>query len=147
MRQKNQLKNRFFSGVLCIVLMLLCSSCGFFADQRYMCNIDDVKSVQIVKLDRYVEGEYRYEYTVLSEIPDCPTFVKRLNEVKHTVNWGDPLQMDVQYVVIKIDYCNGDFDLIHQDAQCFHRSGINQYGYFFFNDAQFNELISDYIAE
>lgn len=132
---------------LCIFLMLLCCSCGMFGDQRYVCDVEKVDSIQIVRLDKYVEGEYRYEYTVLSQISNYETFVSHLNELDHSVNWGDPRQMDVQYIVIKIDYSNGDFDLIHPDAQCFNRSGSNQYGYFFFDDEQFNSLISDYIEE
>lgn len=132
---------------LCIVLMLLCCSCGLFGDQRYVCDVEQVKSIQIVKLDKYVEGEYRYEYTILSQISDYETFVSHLNNLDHSVNWGDPRQMDVQYIVIKIDYSNGDFDLIHPDAQWFNRSGVNQYGYFFFDDEQFHSLISNYINE
>lgn len=73
--------------------------------------------------------------------------MSHLNELDHSVNWGEPSQMDVQYIVIKIDYRNGDFDLIHPDAQWFNRSGVNQYGYFFFDDEQFNALISYYITE
>lgn len=129
--------------MLCIILLLFCS-CGMFGEQRYICEIDEVDSVQIVRLDKYIEGEYRYEYTILSQISDYTTFVRQLNKLKHSVNWGDPRQMAVQYVVIRIDYQNGDFDLIHPDAQCFNRSGTNQYGYFFFDDEQFNTLISDY---
>lgn len=132
---------------VCIILMLLCCSCGLFGDQRYFCDVEKVDSIQIVQLDQYVEGEYRYEYTILSQITDIETFVLHLNELDHSVNWGDPRQMDVQYIVIKIDYSNGDFDLIHPDAQCFNRSGVNQYGYFFFNDEQFHSLISDYVNE
>lgn len=132
---------------LCIVLVFLCCSCGLFGDQRYVCDIEKVDSIQIVKLDKYVEGEYRYEYTILSQISDCETFVRHLNELDHSVNWGDPRQMEVQYIVIKIDYSNGDFDLIHPDAQCFNRFGANEYGFFFFNEEQFNSLISDYIKE
>ena len=131
----------------CIILVLLCCSCGLIGDQRYVCDVEKVDSIQIVKLDKYVEGEYRYEYTILSQISDYETFASHLNELDHSVNWGDPRQMDVQYIVIKIDYSNGDFDLIHPDAQCFNRSGENHYGYFFFNDEQFNSLISDYIKE
>ena len=130
---------------LCIILILLCCSCGFFGDQRYVCDIEKVDSIQIVKLDKYIEEEYKYEYTILSQVSDYETFVSHLNELKHSVNWGDPRQMESQYIVIKIDYKNGDFDLIHQAAQCFNRSGVNQYGYFFFDDKQFNSLISDYI--
>ena len=136
--------------LLCIfsaILILFCCSCGFFGDQRYICEIDEVESVQIIRLDKYVEGEHRYEYTILSQISDHLTFVDKLNQLKHSVNWGDPRQMDVQYVVIRIDYCNGDYDLLHPDAQCFNRSGVNQYGYFFFDDEQFNTLISDYLTE
>ena len=131
-------------GIWCVVLALLCCSCGLFGEQRYKCEVDNIASIQIVRLDTYVEGEYRYEYTVLSEISDYTVFVDRLNSVKHSVNWGDPYQLDVEYVVIKINYHNGDYDLIHSDAQWFNRSGTNQVGYFFFDEEQFNTLISDY---
>lgn len=133
--------------ILCMILAFLCCSCGWFGPQRYICEVEEVESVQIIRLDQYVEGEYRYEYTVLSEISDYETFVSRLNGLEHSVNWGDPRQMDVGYVVVRIDYRNGDFDLVHQDAQCFHRSGENHYGYFFFDDEPFNTLISDYLPE
>lgn len=134
-------------SLLCIIPMFLCCSCGLFGRQKYVCEIERVDSVQIVRLDKYVEGEYRYDYTVLLEISDCATFVSRLNELDHSVNWGEPQQMDIGYIVIRVNYNNGDFDLIHPDAQWFNSSGTNQYGYFFFDDEQFNSLISDYINE
>ncbi len=132
---------------LSLIFLLFCCSCGFFGNQKYVCNVENVESVQIVMLDNYIETEYRYEYTILSQILDYKSFVDRLNKIDHSINWGDPRQMDIQFIVIKIEYNNGDFDLIHQDAQCFNRSDVNQYGYFFFNDEQFNSLISDYITE
>ena len=135
------------TNILCIMLMLLCSSCGLFGPQKYVCDVDEVEAIQIVKLDDYVEGEYRYEYTILTQITDYKSFVERLNGLKHSVNWGDPRQLNEGYTVIKIDYRNGDFDLLHQDAQCFNQSGINQYGYFFFDDEQFCALISEYMTE
>lgn len=134
-----------FLIALSVLTALLCSSCGLFGDQRYECDIDKVASIQIVRLDEYVEEEYRYEYTVLSQISDCEAFVSRLNKLDHSVNWGDPRQMDIGYIVIRIGYSNGDFDEIHQDAQCFNKDGVNRYGFFFFDDAQFDSLISDYI--
>lgn len=133
--------------LLIAILMLLCCSCGLFGDQQYVCKAEDVASVQIVRLDKYVQGEYRYEYTVLSQIDDFDDFVGRLNAVKHSVNWGDPQQMDESYVVVRIEYLNGDFDLIHPDAQCFNKNGTNKYGYFFFDDEQFETLISDYMPK
>lgn len=138
---------KFTLCVLIVSSMIFCCSCGLVGDQKYECNVDEVTSIQIVRLDKYIEDEYRFEYTVLSQIPDCRIFADRLNEIKHSVNWGDPCPMYIQYIVIKIDYHNGDFDLVHQDAQCFNRSGANHYGYFFFDDQQFNSLISDYLED
>ena len=78
--------------IMLSILMLLFYSCGLFGDQKYVCKVEDVASVQIVSLDKYVDGEYRYEYTILSQIDDLETFINRLNGVKHSVNWGDPRQ-------------------------------------------------------
>jgi hypothetical protein len=109
--------------------------------------VDEVKSVEIVKLNGIIEGEYQYDYSVLSEISDHATFVKRLNNLKHSYNWGEPSVMDAYVVVIRIEYHNGEFDLIHSDAQVFYYSGVNHSGYFFFDDDQFQALIEDYWAE
>ncbi len=125
--------------------MLLCCACGLFGDQRYVCDIDAVESIQIVRLDKYIAEEYRFEYTVLSEVFDLAAFVDRLNNLKHSVNWGDPRTLYEQYTVIRIQYRNGDFDFIHARAQCFNQSGTNQSGYFFFDREQFDKLISDYL--
>lgn len=138
-------RNKLLLCILCIILMMLCCSCGMFGRQKYVCEVDNVKSVQIIRLDEYVKGEYRFEYTVLSDISDYKTFVSELNKVRRSVNWGDPRQMYAEYIVIRIEYHNGDFDLLHPDAQCFNRSGTNNYGFFFFDDEQFNVLISDYL--
>lgn len=127
---------------VCMLLLSLCS-CGFFGDQKYICDVDKVESVQIVKLDKYVEGEYRYEYTVLSQILDYSTFIDQLTAIDQKVNWGEPKTVDVGYVVIKIEYSNGDYDLIYHNTQWKHRSGKNHTGYIFFNKEQFNTLIYD----
>ena len=135
------------TNALCIMLMLLCSACGLFGPQKYVCDVDEVETIQIVKLDDYVEGEYRYEYTILTQITDYKSFVARLNGLKHSVNWGDPQQLYEGYVVIKINYRNGDFDLVHPSAQWFSRSGAIRTGYFFFDEKQFDALISAYMTE
>ena len=72
-------------------------------------------------------------------------FVEQLNDLKHSVNWGEPSQLDIGYVVIRIDYLNGDYDLLYPNAQWFNRSGVNQYGYFFFDAEQFDALVSAYL--
>ena len=131
--------------VIIIILTCLFCSCGFFGEQRYSCDVEEVESLQIIRLDRYIDGEYRYEYTVLSEIEDISAVVERLVGTKHSVNWGDPYQFDIGYIVVKINYLNGDYDLIHHEAQWFNRDGVNQNGYFFFDKEQIESLIHDYL--
>ncbi|MBP3300078.1 MAG: hypothetical protein J6M34_01075 [Clostridia bacterium] len=130
--------------VVFVLLFSLCS-CGFFGPSRYICNPDNVKSVQIVRLDRYIEAEYEFEYTVLHEIADRNGFLKKLNEIKQSKSWGPPLSIDEGYVVVRIEYYNGDYDFIYHDSQSFTRSNKNNSGYFFFDKEEFEQLIAEYI--
>lgn len=139
--------NKFIFCILAFILSFAFTACGFFGPQRYVCDEKEVESVQIVKLDKYVDDELRFEYTVLSDIVDQSTFIKRLNDLKHSVNWGDPMVLKEGYIVIKIVYLNGDYDLLHYDAQFFHRNGVNNSGFFFFDKDEFNLLISDYVSD
>ena len=137
----------FILVVICLLTVLLCCSCGFFGPQNYYCDVDTVSSVQIVKLGECIEGEYRYEYSVICQINDYHLFVKRLNDISHSVNFGDPFTLDVGYIVIRIEYLNGDYDLIYHNAQSFNRSGKNNGGYFLFDKKQFNDLINQTINQ
>ena len=147
MVKMKKIKMFYFISFMAFVLSLVFTSCGFFGPQKYVCDENEVKSIQIVKLDSYDNNEYTYGYTVLAEIEDQSTFIKRLNDLKHTVNWGDPMVLKEGYIVVKIVYLNGDYDLFHYDAQFFHRKGVNNSGFFFFDKDEFNLLISDYVSD
>ena len=139
-------KTRRLLCIPCIILILLCCSCSFFYDP-YFCEFTEVESIQIIRLNKYVEEAYTYEYTVLADISDIEAFVERLNKIEQSDYWGAPYVMFEGYVVINITYSNGDYDWLHQDVQLLHRSGVNNDGYFFFDDEQFLALISDYWTE
>ena len=130
--------------VLCVVVLLSLCSCGFIPQEQYHCEIENVESIQIVRLNEPVPEEYRFEYTVLSTIPDCPIFVEKLNGIKYGVNQGAPFGMYKNDVVIRIAYQNGDYDFIHPDTQIFHRGDKVGTGYFLFNYEQFHALIAEY---
>ena len=131
--------------IACLSLLLCCSACALFGESEYHCNIDGVKSISIIRLDKYIKEEYRYDYTVLAEVSDIEVFIDRLNSMKHSINRGEPYVLYEQYTVIRIDYNNGDYDLIHQYAQSFESDGKVRTGYFLFNEEEFNALLSDYI--
>ena len=111
--------------------MLSLCSCRVFIDiirDRYECPVDEVSSVQIIKL-----GKYSAE------------FIKRLNDIKTSTVWNDPKPLSDGAIVIKIDYVNGDFDLLDSNAQRFNRNGKNNYGHYVFDEEQFDSLIVDYL--
>jgi hypothetical protein len=135
-----------FLLTLFVVSVISFSSCGWVGTQRYTCDVEEVESAQIVRLDRYIEEENMFEYTILAQIEEYEEFISCLNGLKHRVNWGEPSIMHDQYIVIKVDYKDGNFDLIHSRAQLFYRLGNYQTGFFFFDEEQFNSLISDYIT-
>ena len=135
--------NKYALCIMSMLYMFSLISCGIFGSQKYVCDVEDVEYIQIVRLAEYVEEEYRFEYDVIAEISDCSAFVERLNNLKYSVNWGDPIPLYADYTVINIVYKNGDYDLIHSDGQWFHRSGVKHNGFCFFDDEEFETLISD----
>lgn len=129
---------------LSITLVLLCCSCGFFGDREYVCDIEEVESIEIVRIEELAREE-QARYTVLASITDYSDFVERLNSIDYTINWGDPRVLKEDFVVIKIQYLNGDRETIHWSAQSFDHSDGKKTGYFTFNEEQFNTLVSDYL--
>ena len=136
--------NLFILAVLVLSVCFLCS-CGLIGPQRYICDITLVESVQIVEI--YNFDVNHHDCTVITTISDYTEFINRLNKLKHSVNWGDPSVMELNIPVVKINYSNGDFDLIHCGSQIFCTSGRYNTGYFFFDQEQFQDLISDYLTQ
>lgn len=131
--------------ILCIVIALSLCSCGFFGETDYFCPIDEVKSVKIVRYGEYIVEEQRHNHVILVEIPDYYSFIERLNNIDCRVNWGEPRVFYEDYIAIRIDYINGDFDLINDRAQSFFRNGEKQTGFLYFDEEQFDSLIEDYL--
>ena len=133
---------------LCVILLLYGLYSGFFfRNQSFICNVEEVSSIQIVRLEEYVEEEYQFEYNVLAEISDLDTFVNRLKGIEHSTYFGTPSRMKTGDVVVRIDYHDGNYDLIHHHVQWFNHPGQENGGCFAFDKEQFEALISDYVTE
>lgn len=127
-----------------VFVVCLCCGCGLLTEE-YVCNVDAVKSVYIVQLDQHIEDEYRFDCAVLCEVNDTTKFVDRLNSLDQHINWGDPRTLCAGYVVVRIEYENGDYDLIHPEATIQYYSNRNHNAFVFFDTEQFENLISDYV--
>ena len=133
---------RFLICIVCICAFLC--GCFLLPDQHYTCEAEDVRSVQIVRLGEVIEGEY--DYTVLCDVEDKDDFIRKLNDIRQTINWGDPYRLYPGYVVIRIEHSNGDCDLLYSNAQSLQRGERERNGYACFNKEQFNALISEYTS-
>ena len=139
------LRNKCIPLLLIITFVCFCSGCGLLGGQKYTCEAENVKSIQIIRLGEFNKEEYRYEYDVLAEVTEASAFIERLNNIKQSVHWSDPAVLHAGYFVIKIDYANGDYDLLHHSALMEYRSGGFNYEYIEFNTSQFDKLVSDYL--
>lgn len=124
---------------LCVLLF----GCFLLPDQHYHCRAEDVQSVQIVRFWGVSEGEY--DYTILCDVEDKDDFIRKLNDISQNINWGDSYGIYPGYIVIRVEYINGDCDLVYSNAQYIEREGKQGGGYACFNKEQFNALIETYL--
>ena len=142
-------KQKLIILMVLLIITLCCCSCKFIGDQKYFCDVDNVISVEIIQLDGFPrKGAYDFfDYTLICKIEDYSAFIERLNNLKHRKWGGEPLSYEVGDIAIKIVYNDGNYDLIHNEAQTMHRDGKNKTGYFWFDKTEYDELIDEYVAK
>ena len=132
----------FLICITCFAVLL--TSCGLFRP-RYSCESGEVISIQIVMLEG-VDEVYNFKYTVLHQVSDIETFANCLNDIPYSTNWGDPYPIKLQNVAIRIEYSNGDCELLQSMGQSIRRVGKEDSGgYYHFDDEKFEELIYSYV--
>ncbi|MBR7116901.1 MAG: hypothetical protein IKC87_04250 [Clostridia bacterium] len=143
-------KDKYISCLLLIIIVLSLSSCAFFAGERYVCEVYEVESVQIVRLDAFNEEDATFEFVELVNVEDPISFVERLNAIPNHVNnsiIGSPNFLQLGMLVIKINYRNSDYDLIDILSQHFYRSDECDYGDFVFDYDEFIALVQEYVPD
>ena len=143
-----KLSKILFVGLIVVFIFSL-SAC-VYAPASYVCDSSKVESVQIVEFGKWDEETQEQEFIVLVNIADVFAFVERLNNLKDNdffFIFGSP---DVMYegdIIIKVNYFNGDYDLLKESRQYFCRSGIYKSGRVTFDREQFKALIDDYLPK
>ena len=119
---------------------------------------EDISKVSIITAEFTGQGEYGFNETELVHIQDIDTFIADFrNTTYYSRNFGEPTTVfgyNFEYTsvtVIKIEYSNGNFDLICQNAASCYKKGyanneMNWYrGTGFFDEAQFEALMDKYL--
>ena len=121
-----KLSKILFVGLIVVFIFSL-SAC-VYAPASYVCDINTVDSVQIVRIGQLNEETREFEYAVIVDIVDCSTFVGRLNNLEDNDFFfllGDPDVFFDGDVAIRVNYHNGDYDLLKCKVQKFYRSGVS----------------------
>ena len=128
---------KFF--VLLLVVVISLSSCGKI---QYVCDYDNVISVQIVRLDG-VDSRV-YLYTTIGEIENIEQFFSRFKTIEQKPrSFGDPPGTEFGDLVIRFGYGNGNADYVSVRKQYLERMEKNRLYYDRFDEEQFNLLISE----
>ena len=134
---------------LIVVIIFSLSAC-LYIPASYACDTDMVDSVQIVRIEQLNKETCEFEYAVIVDIVDNSAFIERLNNLEDNdffFIFGDPDVFINGDVAIRINYLNGDYDLIKCKIQNFYRSGVCESGRVSFNQDQFDALINDYLPK
>ena len=103
-----------------------------------------IMNIEIVEVE---ENTPDITQTVVSNIEDIDGFIQDFLNVDCFLIATDPRGISKNCVAIKIIYSNGDYELIHASGQAEYtnETGFKNYvGYRYFDEAQFEQLISNY---
>ncbi len=133
------------AGMIAAVLVLTVLGSGCTMLGLYPCEAKDVSSCQIVRMEKV-------GYTVLAEIEDTAAFVGKFLALRRTTFSGFENTDSVMAgdVLIRIEYRNGDYDLIAADKQyVYHPNETQAYAnpHFAFDERGFEALIKEYCPE
>ena len=144
-----KLSKILFVGLIVVFIFSL-SAC-VYAPASYVCDSSNVESVQIIELGKWDEETREYHYTVLVDVIDHFVFIERLNNLKDNDFFfvlGTPDTFLEGDIMIKVNYLNGDYDLIKRTKQVYYRAGATEGGSrVTFDKEQFNALIDDYLPK
>lgn len=116
-------------------------------DYRFLHSMEEIDAIEIVKID-IDNSTGIIEQISICSIEDIDTFMDDFSRVTCYWHYSDPTAPGDDARVIKIGYNNGEYELIAADGQSqYTNDRLFQYytGYRYFDEEQFDELISKYV--
>ncbi len=144
---------KIMCAILVIALAMTLASCS---TQTQFCLLNDEECITRISI---TEVSYNTDTGLIQaeikEINDIERFMKDFRKVKcRGINYGSPPMLVYEgetAEVIKIEYANGEYDLIDSFGQAEYRvetnPGLDLFGFFVFEEETFRALISRYLEE
>lgn len=138
-------------SILCVcivLLMLLTVGCEKRAYYRFLYNMEEINTIEIVKMDIDVLNG-KFEQIPVCTIEDKAAFIDDFLQVDCFSLYNDPTAPGDDAIVIKIIYNSGEYELIAASGQSqYTKERQFQYykGHRYFDKREFENLISKYVG-
>ena len=142
---------RILVFLIIIIVLISTDSCHVKEKYRLLHQEDEITCVSIVTLTLDEVGNHIYEEKI--KIDDIDTFISDFRKVECYKYFGDPIGIDKYDEgsdILKIEYENGDYELINYNGQSEYTQerGFEMYaGFNVFEIDQFKGLIEKYLSE
>ena len=133
--------------ILTFAIMLLAVGCEKKVEYEFLQDVSEINNIEIVKIGVPKEGEEIIPMTSICIVDDKEDFLREFLQINCYCNFGDPQGVMENNNVIKVIYNNDEFELIDvggQSTYTLDRQYIHYAGFRYFDDTEFNELISKY---
>ena len=133
--------------IFTFAIMFMGVGCEKKAEYEFLQDVSEINTIEIVKIGVSKEGEEIIPMTSISIVNDKENFLREFLQINCYCNPGDPQGVVENAKVIKVIYNNGEFELIDvggQSTYTLDRQYKHYAGFRYFDDNEFNELISKY---
>ena len=138
------MKKNIFSIMLIVLILMFISGCDRRAEYEFLQPNENISKIE------YVTAWYNKEAIVIKELnkDQFEEFLLDFNYLECYKYFTHPGSLLPGDNAIKTTYINGDFELINENEQATYIDGIfKDYGYYYFDNEQFQELINKYFNE
>lgn len=141
--------NKIISLIVILFLLFTLTSCRIKTSYTYMQDSQNISEAYIVSL--YVDEEYHICTTTIKQIEDIDTFLQDFDDLDCYKYYGDPKgfgEHNINDLVIKLVYSNGDYELIDWNGIAKYTTSDdrlrNYRGYRVFDEIPFKDFVQKY---
>ena len=127
-------------------LVIFATGCGK-KQYPFMQSVSNIVKIEVIIMGEIHDPYTKHEYTLIKALSlnENNKFIDDLKNIECKRMFGDPQTLTTGHQGFKINYSNGEYEIIAYTAQGEHTNGkYLSNGYYLFDEEQFNDLLEKY---
>ncbi len=127
-------------------LVIFATGCGK-TEYPFKQATENIVKVEVIIMGEIHDPYTKHEYKLIKELSfdDNNKFIDDLKNIECKRKFGDPQTLTTGHQAFKINYSNGEYEIITYIAQGVHTNGkYLSNGYYGFDEEKFNDLVEKY---